>query len=100
MPQAHRDTDSRFCGASTIVTNQSTVFCNGLLWAVEDDRDTHCNEGALRAIYGPPSIYIEGKLAICAVGDEASPDHEGCVIFHPTGDTNPQGHSPDVYCYK
>lgn len=99
MPQAHRNTDSRFCGASTIVTGQSTVFVNSLLWAVEGDKDTHCNEGALIAVYGPPSIKIEGKFAICAVGDIAAPDRQACFIVHPTGATNPKGRSPDTYCY-
>jgi hypothetical protein len=99
MPGAHRDTDSRFCGAKTIVSNQSTVFVNGLLWAVEDDKDTHCNEGALQAVYGPPSVYIEGKKVIVAVGDIAAPDRQACFIEHPTGPTNPKGRSPDTYCY-
>lgn len=99
MPGAHRNTDSRFCGATTIVVGQSTVFVNGLLWAVEGDYDTHCNEGQLSAVYGAKNVYINGKLVICAVGDTAAPDRAGCVIKHPSGATDPLGHSIDVVVY-
>lgn len=99
MPGAHRDTDSRLCGAKTIVTGQSTVTVNGLLWAVENDYDTHCNQGELNAVYGALNVRINGKLVICAMGDSAAPDHAGCVVLHPSGATNPLGHSYDVLVY-
>lgn len=99
MPLAHRNNDDRFCGAKTIVMNQSTVFVNGILWAVEGDKDTHCVMGTLSAVTGTKNIYVEGKLAICAVGDIASDDLAGCFVLHPAGSTNPSGHSPDVYMY-
>lgn len=99
MPGAHRDGDSRFCGAITNVTGQSSVFVNGILWAVEGDLDSHCNEGALIASYGAKNVYIEGKNVICAVGDTADSDHEACFIEHPPGATDPLGHSSDVGVY-
>lgn len=99
MPGAHRHQDVRFCGATTIVTGQTAVVVNGRLWAVEGDRDTHCNQGALAAVYGPPKIVIQGKFIICGVGDIAASDKAGCVIKHPTGATNPLGHSVDVLVY-
>lgn len=99
MPGAHRNTDSRFCGAKTIVQGQSTVKVNGLLWAVEGDIDTHCNQGSLNAVYGAKNVYIEGKLVICAVGDTAAPDKLACFIKHPSGATNPKGKSPNVNVY-
>lgn len=99
MPKVHRDTDSRFCGASTIATGQSTVFVNGLLWAVEGDKDTHCNMGALIASYGPPSVKIGDKYVICAVGDSAAPDKLMCVFVHPSGATRPRGGSSDTFVY-
>lgn len=99
MPGAHRNADSRFCGASTIVVGQSTVFVNGRLWAVEGDYDTHCNQGQLSAVYGDKNVYINGKLVICAVGDTAAGDRAGCVIEHPPGATDPLGHSMDVTVY-
>lgn len=99
MPGAHRHNDIRFCGATTIVTGQSTVSVNGRLWAVEGDRDTHCNQGDLFAVYGGGTVRINGKKVICAVGDAAASDKAGCEIKHPAGSTNPLGHSNDVVVY-
>lgn len=98
MPGAHRHDDTRFCGATTIVTGQTTVKVNGRLWAVEGDKDTHCNQGSLGAVYGN-TVRIGGSKVICAVGDIAAPDRAGCEIKHPTGATNPLGHSYDVIVY-
>ncbi len=100
MPGAHRDTDKRFCDAKTIVTGQSKVLVNGLLWAVEGDKDDHCNEGALSAVYGSKCIEISGKKIICAMGDTAASDHKNCEPpEHPAGSTDPLGHSYDVLVY-
>jgi len=94
MPGAHRDTDSRFCRAATIVQNQSTVYVNDLLWAVNGDPNNH-GAGNLNAVFGELNIYIEDKLIIVAVGDEADRDNYN----HPTGPTNPSGSSSDVFAY-
>lgn len=99
MPGAHRNDDVRFCGARTIVTGQGTVKVEGRLWAVEGDKDTHCNQGSLNAVYGAGNIRINGKRVICAVGDTAASDKLGCFIKHPTGATNPLGHSTTVVVY-
>jgi hypothetical protein len=99
MPGAHRNTDDRICTAITKVIGQDSVFVNNLLWAVEGDIDTHCDEGALIASYGAKNVYINNKLVICAVGDTAEPDHEACVIPHPDPSTDPKGHSMDVIVY-
>jgi hypothetical protein len=94
MPGAHRDNDSRFCGASTQVIGQSTVFVNNKLWAVEGDICTHGN-GLLYAVYGAKNIYVENKLIICAVGDRATPDNLG----HPAPPTDPLSSSTDTTVY-
>lgn len=99
MPGAHRDDDSRFCGAKTIVVGQNKVRVEGKLWAVEGDIDTHCNQGSLSATYGAGNIRISGKKVICAVGDSASSDRLGCIVKHPAGATNPLGHSYTVVIY-
>jgi hypothetical protein len=93
MPQAHRDTDSRNCGASTTVVGQSTVYCNGLLWAVDRDPNTH-GKGNLKPITGD-TVFCERKKVIvlpdtCYNCDRA--DH--C----PPSD-DPAEASPDVYAY-
>jgi len=94
MPGAHRDADSRFCSALTIVQGQTTVFVNNLLWAVENDPNTH-GDGQLQAFYGAKNIYVENKLIICAVGDKALPDNFG----HPGPPTDPSTSSTDTFVY-
>lgn len=94
MPGAHRDADDRFCTALTIVTGQSTVFVNDLLWAVEGDQNSHGN-GQLIAFYGAKNIFVENKLIICAVGDKATPDDFG----HPAPPTDPKSSSTNTFVY-
>lgn len=95
MPGAHRQDDSRFCGATTIVSGQGNVRCNGKLWAVDGDQNTH-GGGALAAVYGAKNVKINGKLVICAVGDIAGGDN----AFHPVPPTDPLGHSTNVRVYS
>ena len=94
MPGAHRDTDARFCGAKTIVIGQSSVFVNGKLWAVEDDPEDH-GAGELVQVVPPSNVYIQGKLAICAIGDHAKADN----FPHLPPETYPEEHSPNVFVY-
>lgn len=79
MAQIHRDTDLRICGATTIATNQSSVYLNGLLIAVEGDQCSH-GGGALISTSGK-GLFIEGKQVI-VVGDSALPDNL-CYIVGP-----------------
>jgi hypothetical protein len=95
MPGAHRDTDLRFCGAETVVVNQSTVYVNDLLWGVDGDPNSH-GGGNLIPVYGSKDVYVEDKLIIVAIGDIAAPD----LRFHPTGATNPSQSSQDVFAYE
>ena len=90
MPRAHRNGDMRFCGARTIVKGNQTVWVNNKLWAVEGDEDSH-KGGNLEAVTGPPSIRIQNKFIICAVGDRAAPDNGSDEESHPTGPTNQIG---------
>lgn len=94
MPGAHRDTDKRFCDALTTVINQHNVYVNGLLWAVENDPETH-GHGELIPVVPPKNVYINGKHVICAIGDTAYPDD----AFHPLPPTDPLEHSPNVFVY-
>lgn len=95
MPGAHRNGDSRFCGATTIVSGQGNVYVNGKLWAVNGDQSTH-GAGNLIQSYGAGNIYINGTKVICAVGDLAAPDN----ALHPAPPTDPKGHSNDVFIYS
>lgn len=69
---AHLNGDSRNCGATTIVTGQSTVFVNGKLWAVEGDKNSHGN-GDLIPVTGH-TVIVEGKEVIVNGPDNASAD--------------------------
>lgn len=94
MPGSHRNGDSRFCGAATIVQGQGSVYVNGQLWAVEGDPESH-GAGNLIAVYGAKNVYINGKLVIVAIGDTATSDDE----FHPDPPTDPESASGDVFAY-
>lgn len=95
MPGVHRQGDVRFCGASTIVVGQGSVFANGRLISVDGDPNSH-REGKNKPVYGAKNVKLEGKLIICAVGDSVyGPD----LLLHPVGPANPAGHSRDVIVY-
>jgi hypothetical protein len=95
VPGVHRHGDSRYCGASTIVEGQDSVYVNGKLWAVDGDPCSHGN-GDARAIYGACNVYINNKKVICAVGDTAyGADNK----THDPGPVDPKGHSDDVIVY-
>lgn len=66
----HRDTDSRACGAKTIVTGQTNVFANRLLVSVDKDPNNH-GAGSLNAACN--QVYVNGKLVVI-VGNSAAPD--------------------------
>lgn len=69
--KVHRDSDLRTCGALTTVINQSSVFVEDKLIAVNGDPNTHL-EGQLISTVGS-TIFAEDKLIIVE-GDVAAPD--------------------------
>lgn len=81
MAGAHRNTDTRNCGAHTIVSGQSTVFVNGKLWAVENDQEDHGHGNLVSVSAG--TVFISGKKVIVqtdqAVGDDAT--HQPPLTF-------------------
>jgi len=70
MAAIHRQDDSRTCGATTIVSGQSTVYAGGKLISVDGDNNTD-GGGALSTSHS--NITINGK-GIIVVGDSAAPD--------------------------
>ena len=70
MPQVHRDTDSRSCGAKTVAANPN-VYTNHLLTAVDGNPNTN-GGGALKA--ANPNVYIGGVLVVINAPNDASPD--------------------------
>ena len=92
MPGAHRDMDSRFCGAGT-VAKCNNVYVNGRLWAVDGNENTH-GGGNLKAVVGN-TVKIGGIDVIVAVGDAADSDS----VPHSPPDTHPKDASTDVFAY-
>lgn len=97
MPGAYLDTFLRFCGATNIVTGQSSFYINGLKASVEGDKNSHNNLGDLVS-QSPGTIFIEGKKMIAAVIDGAQPDQIG-LITHVTDFPTPQQGSSDFFAY-
>lgn len=88
----HRHSDARIpdCGATTVVVNNSTVFVNGLLWAVEGDPNTHILGNLIAT--NPRTVWVQ-KINVIVRGNHAQPDLAG----HP--DPIAIGHSPNVWAY-
>ena len=70
MPAAHRDTDSRTCGATTVSAQGRNVYVNGLLWSIDQDPNSE-GGGALSAATN--NVFI-GGIAVCNNNDSAAPD--------------------------
>lgn len=67
---AHRNTDSRACGASTVSAQSRNVFVNGLLFSINGDPNSH---GGGNLIAATNNVFV-GGVAVVNVGDSASPD--------------------------
>lgn len=96
MPEAHRNNDLRTCGASTVVSNQSTVTVNSRLWAVKGDPNNH---GSGNLINTGTTVTIEGKEVIVLFPDNAAPD--GLCPISGGEHCNPKTAegSPNVFAY-
>jgi hypothetical protein len=92
---AHRNDDPRICGATTTVQNQSSVFVNDKLWAVDDSHNSHGFGGLIPT---GQTVYVENKLVICHTPDRARPDTL-CPISPVHCDPATAGGSGDTFCY-
>ena len=90
----HRDTDARICGATTTVVNQSSVYANNLLIAVNGDPNTH-KGGSL--IAHCKNVYAEGILIVNNTPDNANPDSLCVPIGPPHCNPYTNQGSPDVF---
>ncbi len=95
MPGVHRNSDARSCGAITTVTQQSTVFAEGLLCAVNGDPNDH---GAGELIASGSTVFIEGK-AIVIEGDNSAPDTFCLIVGPPHCNSQAVGKSGTVFAY-
>jgi hypothetical protein len=94
MKPAHRHGDPRICGATTVVTGQSTVTVDGKLWAVKGDPNSH-GGGALINTTGS-SVTINGIPVIVHGPDNAGGDN---LLFPPHDNPKTAGGSASVFCY-
>jgi hypothetical protein len=86
------------CGAVTTSSGQNTnVFVNGQLAAVQGDLDSHNNLGALLSM-SPGTIKINGVPMIASIMDQGSPDQQG-LVTHVTGLPTPATGSPNTNLY-
>jgi hypothetical protein len=90
---AHIHGHSRTCGATTVVKNQTTVYVNNKLWAVEGDPNSHGN-GDLVPVTGD-TVFIQNILVIVHGPDNAFPDdlciplnHQHCTPFTAQGSSD------------
>ena len=95
MAGVHRQTDSRVCGATTVVTGQSTVFVENLLWCVDGDPNT---DGSGGLIPSGSTVKINGKNVIIN-SDHANPDDLCIPIGPPHCDPYATSGSGTVSCY-
>jgi len=70
MGYSHRQTDTRVCGATTIVSGQDFVTIDGQLWAVDGDPNTDGGGGLIHS----QSFVTIGGIPIILAGDSANPD--------------------------
>lgn len=89
---AHRNGDSRQCGATTIVEGQSSVFVNDRLWSVKNDPNTH-GEGRLQP--SGTTVFIEDKPVVVHRPDTATVD----LLFHLPGPVDTASGSGDTFAY-
>jgi hypothetical protein len=68
----HRNTDSRACGAQTIVKGQANVYVNNLLASVQGDPNSH-RGGALSASVNDGTVFINNRKVVLK-GSSAAPD--------------------------
>lgn len=89
MVAIHRHGDARACGATTIVSGQSTVYSNGKLVSIHGNLNSH-GGGALVA--GSKNVFIKGIAVVNHTPDSAAADGAG----HPPSSTQTAEGSPNV----
>jgi uncharacterized Zn-binding protein involved in type VI secretion len=95
MPAVHCETHTRACGATTIVTGQSTVRSNNLLWSVQGDPNTDGNGGLIAS----GSTVRINNIPIIVIGDSANPDDLCIPLGGPHCNPSAASGSSNVSCY-
>jgi hypothetical protein len=70
MAEVHRNTDSRSCGATTVVAGNTNVYANSLLVSVDADPNSH---GAGNLVASCNNVFVNSKMVV-DLGDSAGAD--------------------------
>lgn len=98
MPYAaHRNNDSRICGAVTTVQNQSSVYVNNELWAVLGSTNSHGAGGLINTT--GEDIYVENLPIIVHGPDDSNQDNLCPIVGEPHCNPQTAEGSPDTFCY-
>ena len=65
---AHRNTDSRACGATTVTAQAKNVYVNGLLWSINGDPNSHGGGNLIAAtknVFIGGGSFINPNISIC-----------------------------------
>ena len=68
----HRHGDARACGATTVVSGQSTVFANSVLVSVNGDPNSHGGGGL---VAGSNHVFINSIAVVNNTADGAAADN-------------------------
>ena len=93
MPAVHRHGDARVCGATTVVSGNTTVYANSKLIAIHGNANSH-GSGGLTA--GSDSVFIGDVAVVNHTPDGAAPDSLCIPIGAPHCSPSTAAGSPDV----
>jgi hypothetical protein len=94
MPSIHRSTDPRTCGATTVVTGNTTVFANNLLVAINGNPNSH---GGGNLVAACNNVFVHNILTVNHSPDSASADSLCPSVGGPHCSPSTAGGSPNVF---
>lgn len=94
MPSVHRNTDSRTCGASTVVAGNTNVYANNLLVSVNGDPNSH---GSGNLVAACNNVFVNNILSVNNSPDSAAADALCIPVGGPHCSPATAGGSPNVF---
>ena len=94
LEPVHRNGDARVCGASTVVSGQTTVFANNVLVSVNGDPNSH---SAGNLVADTNHVYANNIMVVNNTPDSAGADGLCIPVGPPHCTPSTAGGSPNVY---
>lgn len=94
LEPVHRNGDARVCGASTVVSGQTTVFANNVLVSVNGDPNSH---SAGNLVADTNHVYANNIMVVNNTPDSAGADGLCIPVGQPHCTPSTAGGSPNVY---